>query len=75
MGTVYWRFVFLPPPSLSAGWTPPLKKKKIMSLILSPGPPQAGPLLEAGDWPPVPALPAEGSRLLSPSLPLETLAM
>lgn len=46
-----------------------------MSLILSPGPPQAGLLLEAGDWPPVPALPAEGSRLLSPSLPLETLAM
>lgn len=27
-----------------------------MSLILSPGPPQAGPLFEAGDWPPVPVL-------------------
>lgn len=27
-----------------------------MSLILSPGPPQAGLLLEVGDWPPVPVL-------------------
>lgn len=75
MGTVYWRFVFLPPPSLSAGRLDTSFKKKIMSLILSPGPPQAGPLLEAGDWPPVPALLAEGSRLLSLSFLLETPAM
>lgn len=51
-----------------------------MSLILSPDPPQAGPLLEAGDSGHLFLLfselrPAEGSRLLSLSLPLETPAI
>lgn len=32
------------------------KKKTTLSLILSLGPPQAGLLLEAGDWAPVSAL-------------------